>query len=268
MILPFINFSLQNSRQYQKFSPRMTKEFVYSGNDFDENGLIYTLGSRTNGSSRSKTSSSKQQSQHISQYQNPHVLGILNVTMSSVLFGCPANITSRNQIATCTKRDNNSWISIDFGPSVEIQVKAYTLMHGASKDNVNLKSWVLEGCNSPPKSEGEAVAGEGGAIGNATTAPHPSSSNNSGSVADTTGDDGQWIVISSHFNDPSLSGAPYKTATWVLGDKSSQSIDKHTKSGPGKEAFWRRLRVRTLGNYFVQVSGFEVYGVVKSDFSL
>jgi hypothetical protein len=82
---------------------------------------------------------------HVHDFDENGVLFYLGTEMSSVLIGSPSNLTSRQQLSTCTRSKDTEWISIDFGANVTIRPQAYTLMHGAKQDKCNLRKWVLEG---------------------------------------------------------------------------------------------------------------------------
>ncbi|KAJ3201262.1 hypothetical protein HK099_002315, partial [Clydaea vesicula] len=155
---------------------------------------------------------------------NPQVNKILKVVMSSILVGNVLNLTSRQKNPTCTRCENGSWISIDFGASIDFKVKSYTLQHGSGGDKFNLRSWVLEGSN----------------------------------------DNLNWEIIIKHQDDPTL-GGNYGTGSWFtcqeLQDEnhSQQNPNFSTVNGnfssyTGNSKFWRWLRIRALGNYFVQIS--------------
>ncbi|KAI9205386.1 uncharacterized protein BJ171DRAFT_581067 [Polychytrium aggregatum] len=170
---------------------RAGRDFTYRS-DFDEEGVLYFLGSQG----------------RTTRFSNPHLSKLVQCRMSSVLTGAPENLSSRQQIATCTRCEPNAWISIDFGPSMALKPTHYTLQHGHHKDNVNMRIWGFEG-----------------------------STNNT-----------DWDLISTHRD--SVLGGSFGSKTWEV------ECGKH----------YRYLRIIVPTKYFVQISGFEFYGNLKSDF--
>lgn len=115
-------------------------EFKHNS-DFDENGLLYFLG--TCGRS--------------SQWCNPMELGLCQVTMSSVhKASSPASsIVGRQAVRCVTSNQQHSSFMIELLPSstctnqrvavtCRIQPTAYTLRHYSSWDNEALRHWTLE----------------------------------------------------------------------------------------------------------------------------
>ncbi|KAK0175018.1 hypothetical protein PV327_008803 [Microctonus hyperodae] len=101
-------------------------------NDFDENGLLYWIG--TNG----KT---------CSEWVNPGQYGLVIVTSSdgrSLPYGHLEDILSRDQNAlNChTNDDNRAWFSIDLG--VWIIPNGYTLRHARGYGKSALRNWMLQ----------------------------------------------------------------------------------------------------------------------------
>ena len=98
--------------------------------DFDENGLLYYLG--TFGCTKS--------------WVNPGIAGIVGVSASSL--GSDAErITSfvgRETVRCCTKSEKNSDMTIDL-KKVRMNVTKYTLRHYISWDTEALRYWNLEG---------------------------------------------------------------------------------------------------------------------------
>eukprot|EP00479_Gromia_sphaerica_P015425 TRINITY_DN978_c0_g1_i1.p1 TRINITY_DN978_c0_g1~~TRINITY_DN978_c0_g1_i1.p1 ORF type:complete len:280 (-),score=37.67 TRINITY_DN978_c0_g1_i1:65-904(-) len=103
-------------------------ELEYS-NDFDENGIIYWIGSE--GGSKSWT--------------NPQQGGSVRVTMSSTESGNAMNITSRQTTQTYTRNQPNQTIEIDLGDEVLLTPNYYTIRHGFTSANYYPRNWNLEG---------------------------------------------------------------------------------------------------------------------------
>ncbi|MFH4979391.1 hypothetical protein AB6A40_006100 [Gnathostoma spinigerum] len=106
--------------------------FVYS-NDFDENGIIYWLG--TNGRT-------------VSKWINPASVQIVSVTSSDGArqpYGHPEDILSRdvNPLNCHTSDDKNAHFTIDLG--VYIYPSCYTLRHARGYGRSALRNWLLQG---------------------------------------------------------------------------------------------------------------------------
>lgn len=100
--------------------------------DFDENGLIYFIGS--NG--------------RTAEWVNPYQYGLVTITSSEgkqLPYGKLDDILSREAVSVnCHTRDNKkSWFAIDLG--VFIVPTAYTLRHARGYGRSALRNWLLQG---------------------------------------------------------------------------------------------------------------------------
>ena len=109
---------------------RETKEFVYNGTDFSNDGLLYYLG--TMGQTQP--------------WMNPHTLGqvscsasALNVTSEPI-----HNLCGRTALRLVSNEAAGSWMQINLLQH-RIKLTAYTLRHYSSFDTEALRSWKLEG---------------------------------------------------------------------------------------------------------------------------
>eukprot|EP00080_Pristionchus_pacificus_P012573 PDM72593.1 hecd-1 [Pristionchus pacificus] len=103
--------------------------------DFDENGIIYWLG--TNAKSESE-------------WTNPASVGVVVATSSDAPrqpFGRPEDILSRdpNALNCHTGDDKNGFFSIDMG--AVIKVSNYTLRHSRGYSRSALRNWLFQGSN-------------------------------------------------------------------------------------------------------------------------
>lgn len=108
-----------------------TKVTFKHQSDFDENGLIYFIGS--NGKS--------------TEWVNPAQYGLVTVTSSEgkqLPYGKLEDILSRDAVSVnCHTRDNKkSWFAIDLG--VFMQPTAYTLRHARGYGRSALRNWMLQ----------------------------------------------------------------------------------------------------------------------------
>jgi hypothetical protein len=106
------------------------QEILYEyKSDFDENGVLYYLG--TCGK--------------LNQWENPHDLKLVQVTCSSLQNDSrpPSAIVGRETVRCVTRPLENSWIQIDFD-GVEINPTHYTLRHYNSWHHEALRSWRFE----------------------------------------------------------------------------------------------------------------------------
>jgi len=116
-------------------------DFIYS-RDFDENGVIYFLGTLNTGS-----------------FMNPSTDSYSGVTvkMSPLKEGQPSNLTSRQNRCTYTIRQQVStgepaFFSIDLSEKWELKPTKYTLKHGYSQDTADsLRNWRFQGSNDGGK---------------------------------------------------------------------------------------------------------------------
>jgi hypothetical protein len=145
--------------------------------DFDENGVLYWIGSRGKSSF----------------YRNPHTAGYVIARMSSVHMGSPFNIVSRTieHSPNYTFNKTNSWVEIDFGERRLLLADKYTIRHGGSASGNALRNWELQA----RVSDFEDCA----------------KGNNNGDD-----DDNEWITIKSHFDDDTLHEEPNSSASWDL----------------------------------------------------
>ncbi|KAJ3092381.1 hypothetical protein HK102_007987 [Quaeritorhiza haematococci] len=100
--------------------------------DFDRNGVIWYLGTRTSPSSSPQTLLLHTPLP----FSNPHEANFITCTMSSILIGKPSNLTSREKIPTCTRCEKGAFICVDLGRGFVLRPTAYTLMHGSRKERV------------------------------------------------------------------------------------------------------------------------------------
>ena len=112
-----------------KKDPKNSVEFEYES-DFDENGLLFYLG--TNGNTQP--------------YVNPHVSGNVIVKTSVLKENCknPYQFASRKLKENITKSHPESFMMINL-IDVRIKVTCYTIGHVSDNENENcLRSWDLE----------------------------------------------------------------------------------------------------------------------------
>jgi hypothetical protein len=100
------------------------------GYDFDENGVMYFLGTN----------------HKRNDYQNPHDSLAVVASMSSVYKGTVRSVVARTIATAPTYTDNalNSWIKVDFGPNRLLLADNYTIRHGASSRGNALRNWTLQ----------------------------------------------------------------------------------------------------------------------------
>lgn len=123
------NMITKPKRKYEKF-----RTFTYD-HDFDENGLLYYLGSCAKKIS----------------YSNPAEEGLVIVTASPPVARKSAPITAvagrkcETMCMTANDIDGPCWIMIDL-KDVKIKLTHYTLKHHELNSNA-LRTWTLEACN-------------------------------------------------------------------------------------------------------------------------
>lgn len=129
--------------------PKVSKyKFEYESN-FDENGIIYFLGTNNN--------------KHLFLNPNKSELRICSTPTNSSNI-CVPILTSRKTNLKCwvghghpwTNIDG-TWISIDFKAHRKLVVTHYTLLHTWPSGLDSIRTWVLEGCN--PKDLGKDCIG-------------------------------------------------------------------------------------------------------------
>lgn len=173
--------------------------------DWDENGLIYWLGSL------GRTTS----------FHNPHKAGLVTASWSSGAWGRPENALSRDcDIPNCTSFEPEfAWWRLDLrrcGISVTPVLYTIKMHHGSGGC---LRHWVFEG----------SVDAE------------------------------DWVVLSRHDSDTSLTGT--STKSWEI-------MPDHTKSECGCFAFSLfRIRSTTspcnsFDTNYLSINGFELYGTL------
>lgn len=98
--------------------------------DFDENGLMYYLGSN----------------RLTTLYRNPHESGDVTAMMSSVFKGEVANIVARTteRGPNYTENAADSWVGVDIGEGRFLIPSAYTLRHGGASASNCLRNWKLQ----------------------------------------------------------------------------------------------------------------------------
>lgn len=102
-------------------------EFVYKY-DFDDNGVIYYLGS--NGKTR--------------KWVNPYDLKIVEVFFSSVGVGVKSeDFIGRDCVNCCTKNEKNAYMALDLGEGRYLFPSCYTIRNRPSRKYV-LMNWILE----------------------------------------------------------------------------------------------------------------------------
>lgn len=106
-------------------------EFVYEA-DFDTKGVLYYLG--TSGGTEP--------------WRNPHDLGVVKVTSSSVQSDSNpiSSVVGRTAVRCVTQPSPNQWFAVDLLEHSLIPTR-YTLRHYSSWDTEALRSWNLEGSN-------------------------------------------------------------------------------------------------------------------------
>lgn len=106
--------------------------------DFDENGLIFWIGSKK------KTK----------KFRNPMTdnLGVV-VKTSTSLKGCTNSIVGRDSTPTwtCGGIDEPSFISIDIGIRNKLTPSHYTLKHGHRENKDSIRNWVFQGSDDGKK---------------------------------------------------------------------------------------------------------------------
>lgn len=114
-----------------RMTPRETIgiEFRYHS-DFDQNGILYYIG--TNGNTES--------------FDNPSLSGRVKMTSSSIEKGQPSFITDYREPRECWTRDvPASWFQLDLGPTRKLVPKFYTLRHGGNYKADSLRNWDFQG---------------------------------------------------------------------------------------------------------------------------
>eukprot|EP01084_Bolivina_argentea_P187538 323013_1 len=120
----------QNEGKEEKSELKETenkKHFKYDS-DFDENGIIYWIGTQ-----RGKTT----------KWENPTDKSVV-VTTSTLTSGQLSGVIGRVYSATYSDSQPNSWAIIDFG-QMEIIPDMYTLRHGYSVGDAYMMNWRFEG---------------------------------------------------------------------------------------------------------------------------
>ena len=98
--------------------------------DFDENGVIYWIGTKN------KTI----------EFSNPQLSGDMTMVMSSCYKGKVENLTSRTIQGTPTYTENslNSWIKLDLGANRLLLADHYTIKHGGASKGNALRNWYIQ----------------------------------------------------------------------------------------------------------------------------
>ena len=188
-------------------------------NDFDTNGIIYHLGTR-------KTKDNI--------FQNPYLLGEINVIMSSVYIGNETILTSRKKsLSVCNGPCLNSFIIIDFGPYISIKPTRYTLCYGTYEFLNAPRHWVLEGLIDKPEISLD--------IKNTPFVPIRLEPRQ---VSD------EWIILLSHVHDVSLSSS-VNTYSWPIESMGDMRFRKFRIRMTGPNA---------SGSAYLCISGMEIYG--------
>ena len=120
--------------------PPAGKEFKYSGIDFDQNGLVYYLGSF---GGRELV------------WENPGKCGLVKVTSSPLAEDPPSlpawGILSRSAVRCVTQARKRSHFTISFGDQYAIRPSAYSLRHYSTYDTEAARNWRLEGYRTDGK---------------------------------------------------------------------------------------------------------------------
>lgn len=114
-----------------------TISLAFNGEPFDENGLLYLIGSQ------GKTAP----------YFNPHLLQVsgsgngVSVSVSGVCDDSEPHRFVNHDEAESNYTDNvcGSWMMLDIGESRLMKVNHYCLRHGASGGDRALRNWLLQG---------------------------------------------------------------------------------------------------------------------------
>ncbi len=211
-----------------KNMPLNQQNFKYE-HDFDENGIIYYIG--TNGKTRAEW---------INPYTHNQLIK-MSITDSCKQFvsGKLDDIVSRVPISCHTQSNTKRvWICIDLG--MFVVPTHYTLRCSKSSNSSGFGGGSQ--LKTAPRNWALLVSRTGG----------PNSSD--------------WEILHVHSNDSSLK-EPGSSHTWCLSD--SPLIKNETSAENGESQGWRFVRIQQTGrnqsqNYTLSLSGFEIYGQVKS----
>ena len=217
--------------------------FEYSGRDFDDNGLMYWIGTNA------KTAYD---------WVNPSQFGLVVVTSSEgrhLPYGKLEDILSRDESAfNChTNDDRRSWFAIDLG--VWLLPSAYTLRHARGYGRSALRNWLFQ------------VSKDGVNWTSLCTHVDDQSLNEPGSTA-------TW-----HISPETLQEAENNTETSALPANpneeslvenvdSNESTSNNEKRQLENQRGWRHIRIQQNGKnssgqtHYLSISGFEVYGTV------
>jgi hypothetical protein len=96
---------------------------------FDKNGVLYYLG--TNGG--------------LEAYQNPHLIGAVTASMSSIYKGSVHNVVEqkRSIMPNYSNNTKRSWVAVDLGKGRRLVPTRYCIRHGASGRGNAIRNWEL-----------------------------------------------------------------------------------------------------------------------------
>ncbi|KAJ5070781.1 hypothetical protein M0811_01762 [Anaeramoeba ignava] len=120
--------------EIKQFQPRPLCgiSFDYQS-DFDTNGIIFYIGSR----SLTNTFSNPARDETIG----------FHIFTSSIEKGDPLDLTSRSTPQFWTRDIPSSWVIFDFGENRTVTLNYYTLMHGGNYRADTLRNWDIQGSN-------------------------------------------------------------------------------------------------------------------------
>ena len=111
---------------------------------FDNNGILFHIGTRNNKSGK------------LIKYRNPHNSELITVVASSLFSGNGSSLgrfvqhkhTQKAGVRNCTDDKVNSYFRIDFGPTRKVEPNAYCLRADKNGNYATMRNWRLEGSNN------------------------------------------------------------------------------------------------------------------------
>lgn len=97
--------------------------------DFDKKGVLYYLGTH----------------EYRTEWQNPLIAKLVDVTWSSLEKGRPPAIFEREPSECWTQDVPSSWFTVDLGVGRSLRITAYTLRHGGGTKQDLIRNWTLKG---------------------------------------------------------------------------------------------------------------------------
>lgn len=97
--------------------------------DFDKKGVLYYLGTH----------------EYRTEWQNPFLAKLVDVTWSSIEKGRSAAIFEREPSECWTQDVPSSWFTVDLGAGRSLRITAYTLRHGGGTKQDLIRNWTLKG---------------------------------------------------------------------------------------------------------------------------